>query len=93
MTGPDHYELAEQLLKHAASMLDTDVAPGDRAELVARQAAVATMASAHAVLAAAAAIGLGGNLDRLDTEAWRKAAGTISREDAANKLQVEQGYR
>jgi hypothetical protein len=29
MNGPDHYDLAEQLLEHAASMLDTDVAGAD----------------------------------------------------------------
>ena len=29
MNGPDHYDLAEQLLEHAASMLDTDVAVAD----------------------------------------------------------------
>ena len=57
MTGPEHFRTAEQLLGHAASMLDADVAPEDRAELVQRQAAVASMATGHALLAAAAAIG------------------------------------
>jgi len=51
MSGPAHYAEAERLLEHAASMLATDVAPEDRAELVQRQAAVASMATAHAVLA------------------------------------------
>ena len=74
MNGPDHYDLAEKLLEHAASMLDTDVAPADRAELVQRQAAIASMATAHAVLAAAAAIGLSAHLDTLDTQAWRDVA-------------------
>jgi hypothetical protein len=50
------------------------------------------MATAHAVLAAAAAIGLSAHLDTLDTQAWRDAAATISREDAANRRKVEQGY-
>jgi hypothetical protein len=45
MTGPEHFRAAEQLLEHAAAMLDTDVAPGDRGELVQRQAAIASMAT------------------------------------------------
>ena len=76
MTGPDHYGAAERLLEHAAGMLATNVAPEDRAELVQRQAAVASMATAHAVLAAAAAIGLSAHLDISDTSAWRDAAAT-----------------
>jgi hypothetical protein len=40
MTGPDHYRRAEQLLEHAASMLDTDIAPENRAGLIHRQATV-----------------------------------------------------
>ena len=39
MNGPQHFRQAEKLLEHAASMLDTDVAPEARAELVQRQAA------------------------------------------------------
>lgn len=46
MTGADHYRLAEQLLEHAAAMLDTNVAPQDRVELVVCQAAIAAMARA-----------------------------------------------
>lgn len=76
MTGPEHYALAENLLEHAASMLETNVAPEDRAELVARQAAVASMATAHALLAGAAATGLSAHLDIGDTNAWRDAAAT-----------------
>lgn len=53
MTGPQHYAASEQLLEHAARTLDTDVAREDRADLVARETVVATMAHAHAVLAAA----------------------------------------
>ena len=74
MTGPDHFRAAEQLLEHAASMLDTDVAAEDRTELVQRQAAIASMATGHALLAAAAAIGLSAHLDTADTRAWRKVA-------------------
>jgi hypothetical protein len=74
MTGPDHFRAAEQLLDHAASMLDTDVAAGDRAELVERQAAVASMATGRALLAAAAAIGPSAHLEPSDTEAWRDVA-------------------
>jgi hypothetical protein len=74
MTGPDHFVAAERLLEHAATLLEADVAPEDRAELVGRQAAVATMAAAHAVLAAASAIGLGAHLDLADTNAWRDVA-------------------
>jgi hypothetical protein len=76
VTGPEHYQLSEQMLEHARSMLDIDVAAEDRAELVQRQAAVASMATAHAVLAAAAAIGLSAHLDIGDTSAWRDAAAT-----------------
>ena len=32
MNGPQHFRQAEKLLEHAASMLDTDVAPEARAE-------------------------------------------------------------
>ena len=39
MTSTDHYLEAERLLEHASKMLDTDVAPEDRAELVTRQGA------------------------------------------------------
>jgi hypothetical protein len=74
MTGPGHFREAERLLEHEASMLDIEVAPEDRAELVQRQAAVASMATAHAVLAAAAAIGLSAHLDRADERAWREVA-------------------
>jgi hypothetical protein len=76
MNGPDHYRAAERLLEHAAGMLATDVAPEDRAELVQRQAAVASMATAHALLAAAATAGLSAHLDIGETSAWRDAAGT-----------------
>jgi hypothetical protein len=76
MTGPDHYRAAEKLLDHAASMLGTDVAPHERAELVQRQAAVASMATAHAVLAAAAALGLGLHLGRPDERAWQATSAT-----------------
>jgi hypothetical protein len=76
MTGPDHFRAAERLLEHVASMLDTDVTPEDRAELVQRQAAVAAMATAHAVLAAAATLGLSAHLDVADTSAWREVAGS-----------------
>jgi len=76
MTGPEHYRAAERLLEHAAGMLATNVAAEDRAELVQRQAAVASMASAHALLAAAATAGLSAHLDIGDTNAWRDAAGT-----------------
>jgi hypothetical protein len=48
MTSTDHYLEAGRLLQHAASMLNTDVHPHDSAELVARQAVIVTMASAHA---------------------------------------------
>jgi hypothetical protein len=77
VTGPEHYQLSEQLLEHAASMLSTDVALEDRAELVQRQAAVASMATAHAVLAAAATLGLGLHLGRLDEQAWHSVSATV----------------
>jgi hypothetical protein len=74
VTGPEHYLQAERLLEHAAGMLGTEVAPEDRIEFVQCQAAIAGMASAHAVLAVAAAIGLSAHLDRADELTWRDAA-------------------
>jgi hypothetical protein len=83
MTGPDHFVAAERLLEHAATLLEADVAPDDRAELVGRQAAVATMAAAHAVLAAASVIGLSAHLNLADTNAWRDvAAARLTEPDA-----------
>jgi hypothetical protein len=76
MTSTDHYLEAERLLQHAASMLNTDVHPQDNAELVALQAVIVAMASAHAALADAAVAGLSAHLDTGDTQAWRRAAGT-----------------
>jgi hypothetical protein len=52
MTGPGHFRAAERPLDDAALMLDTDVAAEDRAELVQRQAAIASMATGHGLLAA-----------------------------------------
>jgi hypothetical protein len=75
MTSTEHYLEAERLLERAASMLNTDVHPQDRAELVARQAVIVAMASAHAALADAAVAGLSAHLDTLDTQAWRRVAG------------------
>jgi hypothetical protein len=51
MTSTDHYLEAERLLEHAASMLSNDLHPQDSAELVARQAVIVAVASAHAALA------------------------------------------
>jgi len=67
MTGPEHYQQAERLLEHASAMLDARVEPEMEGELVPRQAAVAAMASAHAVLALAAATGLSAHLDPADS--------------------------
>ena len=75
-TGAEHYLLAGQLLEHARFMLDTEVAPEHAAELVQRQIAVATLGQAHALLAAAAAIGLSSDTGPLDMQAWRDAAST-----------------
>ena len=71
-TGPQHYAAAEQLLEHAATMLDADVDPQRAAELVQRQIAVATLGQAHALLAAAA--GLSARMGPLDEQEWRGAA-------------------
>jgi hypothetical protein len=76
MTSTEHYLEAERLLGHAAAMLNTDVHSEDRAELVARQAEIVAMATAHATLAGAAVAGLSAHLDTADTQAWRRAAGT-----------------
>lgn len=76
MTGPEHYLEAERLLEHAAGMLGADVAPEDRAELVARQAVIVAMAQAHAELADTTVAGLSAHLDTAETRAWRRAAGT-----------------
>lgn len=74
--SPATAPLSEQLLEHAASKLSTAVAPEDRDELIQRQAAVASMATAHAVLAAAAMLGLGLHLGRPDQRAWNATAAT-----------------
>jgi hypothetical protein len=74
MTGAEHYLAAEQLLEHAAAMLDVAVGPEHEHELVQRQIAVATCAQAHALLAAAAVAGLTADLSVADSLAWRKAA-------------------
>lgn len=76
MTGPQHYRVAEQLLEHAATMLDADVDPARAAELIQRQTAVATLGQAHALLAAAAATGLQGAISSIDEREWREAAAT-----------------
>jgi hypothetical protein len=76
MTGPEHYREAERLLEHASTMLDTDVHPGDRGELVGRQVVIVAMAQAHAALADAAVAGLSAHLDTADTQAWRRVAAT-----------------
>lgn len=76
MTGPEHYLQAERLPGHAGSMLETGMAPEDRAELVQLQAAVIAMATAHAALADAAVAGLSAHLDTADRRAWRRVAGT-----------------
>lgn len=55
-------------------MLEADVDPERAAELVQRQIAVATLGQAHALLAAAAAIGLQGAISSLDEREWREAA-------------------
>jgi hypothetical protein len=93
MNGPDHYDRAEELLEHAAAMLDTEVAPEDRAELVARQAAVASMATAHALLAAAAAIGLSAHLDSLNSQAWHDVAAAGSTRPRPGPRQPGPGRR
>jgi hypothetical protein len=76
VTGPEDYQRAEQLPEHAATMLDADVAPEDRAEFVQRQAAVVGMATAHAVLATAGVLGMSARLGSADEIAWRDVAGT-----------------
>ncbi len=74
MTGPQHYATAERLLEHAATMLDADVDPEHAHELVQRQIAVATLSQAHALLAAAAAVGLSASMGPLDEREWRETA-------------------
>lgn len=74
MTGPEHYVQAENLLEHAASMLGTEVGQDGAGEMVARQQAVATMATAHAVLAVAAVLGMSAPLDIPDAQGWRDVA-------------------
>src|ERR1700683_797675 len=76
MTGPEHYQQAERLLEHAGRMLAEHVGDEGLAEPLQRQAVAVAMASAHATLADAAATGLSAHLDPLDTQAWRRAAGT-----------------
>ena len=76
MNGPGHYRRAEELLEHAGQLLAANVAPEDRAELAARRADAASMAVAHALLAAAAVAGLSAPLDAAEAKAWRDVAGT-----------------
>ena len=47
-----------------------------QAELIQRQAAVASLAHAHALLAIAAAIELSAHLEATDAAAWREVAKT-----------------
>jgi hypothetical protein len=74
VTGPQHFLRAEQLLEHAVTMLDANVAPERAAELVQRQLAVATLGQAHALLAVAATVGLSADLGVIEEKAWRDAA-------------------
>jgi hypothetical protein len=53
MTGRQHFA-AEQLLEHAATLLEADVEPERASELVQRQIAVAPHGRARALLAVAA---------------------------------------
>jgi hypothetical protein len=76
MTGPEHYQQAERLLEHAGRMLEEHVGDEGLAEFLQRQAVTVAMASAHAALADAAAAGLSAHLDTIDTQAWRRAAGS-----------------
>jgi hypothetical protein len=76
-----------QLLEHAASMLDTNVAPEDRADLVQRQTAVASMATAHAVLAAAAVIDLSPHLD-IHVPEWSAAACSPGRQPSRDPVEA-----
>lgn len=76
MTGPEHYQQAELLLEHAGRTLAEHVGDEGMAELLQRQAVAIAMASAHAALAGAAVAGLSAHLDIIDTQAWRRAAGT-----------------
>jgi hypothetical protein len=76
VTGPGHYQQAEKLLAKAVRMMDTDVGPEASAEHLLRQAVTVMQGAAHAVLSLAAATGLAGGLDALDSRAWRDVAGT-----------------
>jgi hypothetical protein len=76
MTGPDHYQQAEHLLEHAGRMLAEHVGDEGLAELLRRQVVTVAMASAHAALAGVAVAGLSAHLDTVDTQAWRRSAGT-----------------
>lgn len=76
MTGPEHYREGERLLEHAARMLAEPVGDDGTAELLQRQAAAVGMATAHGLLAVAAAVGLSGQMGTADETAWRAAAAT-----------------
>lgn len=66
MTGPEHYQTAEQLLVHARETLADDGGAWHQRQ-----------AQAHATLALAAATALAANaLPTRDHEAWHAAAGT-----------------
>jgi hypothetical protein len=76
MTGPEHYRQAERLLEHSGRMLAEHVGDEGNGELLQRQAVAVDMATAHGLLAVAAAVGLSANLDAADASAWRDAART-----------------
>lgn len=69
MTGPEHYQQAEQCVSEAAATPDTD-----------RARELRELALIHAQLATAAAIAMtggsmeGGKMKSADTKAWRAAA-------------------
>ena len=70
MTGPEHYQLAEELVAECTAD-DGSVGVGDGGE------AILAAAQVHATLALAAALAMGLTyLPAPDWDAWRKAAAT-----------------
>jgi hypothetical protein len=78
VTGPDHYRAAEERQQRARAVMDAtrgpfaEMAPEERDQ---QRAVDLADAQVHALLALAAAAGLGGSLPRHDAASWAEVAG------------------
>lgn len=78
MTGPDHYLAAQRLQEHVRALAAADDSPDPAvtAERIQRRMADLAEAQVHALLALAAAVGLGSDMGQADERAWREVAAT-----------------